>query len=258
MINVYETNERKNKGAYFMQLFIIRHADPDYATDSLTEAGHLEAEALGEYMKGIELDELYASPLGRAQETAEYVSKSTGLPIQTEEWTRELQGLGVKLPNGDPIVAWDYPGELIPSRQEDFTEWHRSEDYWLKQPHVKKLYDEMIMKSDEFFKRLGLMRKGGVYEMTDPAIERKKIALVCHGGFGMTWLSHLLHLPLTFVWQAFWIAPSSVTTILFEKRHSDLLVPRCLRSNEVTHLREANLPVQKNGIWATNYDPRDA
>jgi broad specificity phosphatase PhoE len=73
-----------------MQIFLIRHGDPDYSIDDLTEFGHQEAAALGKRMGSIGLDELYASPLGRAQTTASYVAKETGLVIQTEPWTCEL------------------------------------------------------------------------------------------------------------------------------------------------------------------------
>lgn len=53
-----------------MRLFIIRHGDPDYAHDSLTEKGLREAEALAEWFADVRLDEIFASPLGRAQMTA--------------------------------------------------------------------------------------------------------------------------------------------------------------------------------------------
>ncbi|ETT58494.1 MULTISPECIES: histidine phosphatase family protein [Paenibacillus] len=48
-----------------MQIFLIRHGDPDYSIDNLTEFGHQEAAAaLGKRMASIGLVELYASPLG--------------------------------------------------------------------------------------------------------------------------------------------------------------------------------------------------
>ncbi len=47
-----------------MQIFPIRHGDPDYSIDDLTEFGHQEAAALGKRMASSGLDELYASPLG--------------------------------------------------------------------------------------------------------------------------------------------------------------------------------------------------
>ena len=236
-----------------MQILIIRHADPNYAIDDLTQEGHLEAAALGQKIKNAGLDELYASPLGRAQTTAKYISEQTNLPIQTLDWTRELQGWVSSLPNGEKVASWDYPGEFIDDRKKDLLKWKRDEDYWLKDTDKLKKYNKMITDSDQFLEDQGLVRQGGTYEIIDPSAERKKIAIVCHGGFGLFWLSHLLHMPLSFVWQSFWLPTSSVTTVLFEKRNTNIVVPRCIRMSDVAHLEEANLPVSKSGLRATNY-----
>ena len=69
-----------------MQLYIIRHADPDYSIDDLTDIGHQEAAALGKRMASIGLDKLYASSLGRAQTTASYIAKETGIAVDTQAW----------------------------------------------------------------------------------------------------------------------------------------------------------------------------
>lgn len=53
-----------------MKLIFIRHAEPDYKKDSLTEKGFREAEALAERTKNWKVDQFYCSPLGRAQATA--------------------------------------------------------------------------------------------------------------------------------------------------------------------------------------------
>ena len=59
-------------GGDYMELFIIRHGDPDYARDSLTEKGVREAKLLSERMEKENIDYFYCSPLGRAQKTASY------------------------------------------------------------------------------------------------------------------------------------------------------------------------------------------
>ena len=53
-----------------MKLYIIRHGDPDYANDCLTPLGKRQAEALGRRFANTDLDMVFISPLGRAQETA--------------------------------------------------------------------------------------------------------------------------------------------------------------------------------------------
>ena len=62
------------------------------ATDiALTELGHQQAEELGRKIlaEGIQIDEILASPLVRAAETARHVSEVTGIPMRIEERLRE-------------------------------------------------------------------------------------------------------------------------------------------------------------------------
>ena len=53
-----------------MKILIIRHADPDYALDSLTEQGWKEAELLAQRISAMDIRSFYVSPLGRAKDTA--------------------------------------------------------------------------------------------------------------------------------------------------------------------------------------------
>ena len=50
-----------------MKILIIRHADPDYSIDSLTEKGFKEAELLAHRMERENADYYYCSTLGRAR-----------------------------------------------------------------------------------------------------------------------------------------------------------------------------------------------
>ena len=53
-----------------MRLLIIRHGDPDYEHDSLTEKGKKEAKLLADYLEKEKIDYFYVSSYGRAKETA--------------------------------------------------------------------------------------------------------------------------------------------------------------------------------------------
>ena len=55
-----------------MKLLFIRHGDPDYTIDSLTEKGWKEAEFLSEKIAALDVRDFYVSPLGRAKDTASY------------------------------------------------------------------------------------------------------------------------------------------------------------------------------------------
>ncbi len=53
-----------------MKLLIIRHGDPDYSIDSLTEKGWKEADLLSKRLAKEKIDAFFCSPLGRAKYTA--------------------------------------------------------------------------------------------------------------------------------------------------------------------------------------------
>ena len=48
-----------------MKLVIVRHGDPDYSIDALTEKGWKEVEYLSERLAKLDVKEFYVSPLGR-------------------------------------------------------------------------------------------------------------------------------------------------------------------------------------------------
>ena len=53
-----------------MKIIIIRHGDPDYEHDSLTEKGWREAGFLSDLVAEMDVTKVYVSPLGRAKDTA--------------------------------------------------------------------------------------------------------------------------------------------------------------------------------------------
>ena len=61
-----------------MKLLIVRHGDPDYDIDSLTEKGWKEAEYLSQKLCKLDVKAFYVSPLGRAKDTAAPTLKKMG------------------------------------------------------------------------------------------------------------------------------------------------------------------------------------
>jgi probable phosphoglycerate mutase len=229
-----------------MRLYLIRHADPDYANNTITPAGHLEARALGERMKKLGLDRIYVSPLGRAVHTMQYTAEALGMSHQIEEWTAELGGCAVDLPPWGQLMAWNVPGEYIRAKRPSMTSdnWHE----WFTSSRLKEKAEEVGRCSDAFLARHGYVREGGRYRIQRP--NREKIAVFCHGGFGLFWLAHLLEIPHPLMWCGFGLPASSVTTILFDEQSRDWAVPRCTSLGDVSHLYAAGLPTSPAGIQA--------
>ena len=62
-----------------MRIIFIRHGDPDYVNDSLTEKGVREAELLAKRVaKWENITQFYCSPLGRAKKPPPTLWKRSG------------------------------------------------------------------------------------------------------------------------------------------------------------------------------------
>lgn len=231
-----------------MRLFIIRHADPDYPNNTITPAGHLEAAALARRLAKMGLDRIYSSPLGRALHTMQYTADALHMPYTIEPWTEEMSDCRVSLdPWGTP-TAWDVPGEVIRGMSPYPTRDNWQEAPCFNNPKFPDRIRELDAHSDVFLARHGYEREGGRYRIVRP--NKEKIAIFCHGGLGLCWLAHLLEIPLPLMWSGFFLAPSSVTTILFDERSKQWAVPRCTGLADVSHLYEAGLPTQPSGLIA--------
>ena len=90
-----------------MRLLFIRHGDPDYANNTLTETGWKEAKLLADYADKLNLGTCYCSPLGRAKDTASCTLKRLGITAQEKIWLQEFNvGLNV---NGSAELQAAYP-----------------------------------------------------------------------------------------------------------------------------------------------------
>ncbi|WP_409346067.1 histidine phosphatase family protein [Paenibacillus sp. MBLB4367] len=226
-----------------MRILLIRHADPDYPNDTITAAGHLEAQALAQRLKKEGIDRIYSSPVNRAVHTMQYTAELLGIDPVIEPWTRELS-LNPVIFADSKIAAWNIPGETVRAVQP-----YPSHEIWPESDHYREYaqaYDQLKADSDDFLQRHGYVREEGRYRIASP--NRETIAVFCHHGFGVTWLAHLLELPLPLVWSGFWLPPSSVTTILFEERSREWAVPRCIGLGSVAHLHEAGLNMSTAGL----------
>ncbi len=229
---------------FYMRLYIIRHADPDYENQTLTPAGHQEALALARRLAAHGLDFIYSSPIPRAVQTAQYTADLLRLEPIVENWLIEIPGW--EIDEYDGVPAWDIPGEVFRAKQP-----YATHETWQELPHLQgdkftTYWQEFKRCSDAFVRRHGYEREGGRYRRVNP--NRDRIAAFCHNGTALAWLAHLLEIPLPMIWVSFWHAPSSVTTVLFEERSDEWAVPRCLSVGDVSHLYEARLPVQPRGI----------
>ena len=113
-----------------MKLVIIRHADPDYENDSLTEEGIKEAEALKERIKKMNVSYCYCSPLGRAQETCFRAMEGSNVEVESKLWLREFEGKAFHGTYGI-ARAWDHKPNHCMVNEANF-----DKDAWANEPDM--------------------------------------------------------------------------------------------------------------------------
>ena len=145
-----------------MRIYIIRHADPDYENDTITQTGHEQAQILAQYLDTLKIDEIYASPLGRTQATARYTADRLGLPVKTELWLRELEGVWIKDLNRS--VAGIAP--VKQPIEQSLTEARSNLQFYQPDPCLMEENMALIRRgSDSFMRRQGFLRSEEVYQV---------------------------------------------------------------------------------------------
>ena len=111
-------------------IIVVRHGETEWNTigrwqgykDSpLTKNGNLQASVVAQNLSSIEFTALYCSDLGRALETATYISKATGKEILKDQRLRE-RGLGIfeGLTTDDMIKTYPEAYEEFQKGDKDF------------------------------------------------------------------------------------------------------------------------------------------
>ena len=72
-----------------MDIYFIRHGDPDYENDSLSEMGHFQAKKTAEELFKIPFDMIFSSSMNRAIETSKHLADKTNQKIISFDWARE-------------------------------------------------------------------------------------------------------------------------------------------------------------------------
>ena len=208
-----------------MRIVFVRHGRPDYATDSLTSIGRLHAIESAERVKNLGISEIYASPMGRAVETAEATAGLLKLPITKLPFMREI-GWGSK--NGEPLEDNGHPWNLIPklvSRNSSAV----YDEAWRESPEFinNKITDytkAVEEKSDEWLASLGYTREGKFYRVGKAASD-KTIALFSHGGSSTALIAHMLNIPFPAMCVILRPWFCAVTTLKLPTTEGDLVMP---------------------------------
>jgi len=230
-----------------MKLIFIRHGDPDYVKDSLTEKGWREAEILSERVAKLDIKKIFCSPLGRAKDTASFSLKKLDRDAEICDWLKEFFA-----PVKDPVTQADrIPWDLMPSywtKTEELYDMNR----WLDAPvmktgDVKSAYENVINGIDKILEEHGYLRTGKYYKAEKANTDT--LVFFCHLGVQFVILSHILSISPSVLWQNFYVAPTSVTILETEEREKGIAAFRCKTVGDTSRLYAANEPLSSSGFF---------
>ena len=219
-----------------MLLYIVRHGHPDYATDSLTERGWLQAEAVGKRLAATGIDQVYASPMGRARQTAEPTCRLLDLPYHIEPWAHEVQDERLtdepySKPTSVTMVQNTYYRE---NGGIDLPYDRAYEAVGFRRSGMKDAVAYIEEGGRDFLERLGYKEENGVYRILRANEDR--VALFCHSIMARAWISTLLHIPIHMMWAGFHYTHTGVTVLEFRNNEDGFTAPKCLCYSDMSHL----------------------
>lgn len=217
-----------------MKLLIVRHGDPNYEIDSLTDTGWKEAELLAGRLSKLSVKDFYVSPLGRARDTASLTLKAMGREAQICPWLREFAPKVRKPMEEKESVAWDWlPGLWTKDpRFFDREAWMEPEVF--QKAHVAEQARWVWKELDALLAGHGYVREEQYYRAVEP--NEDTLVFFCHFGVECVLLSHLLNVSPMILWQGTCAAPTSVTTLTTEERREGIAYFRMNAFGDTSHL----------------------
>lgn len=213
-----------------MRIIFVRHGEPDYEKDCLTERGHLQAKAAGVRLTNEKIQKIYRSPMGRAKQTALHIANALNIPeneLITLDFMREIE---CDTPN-----PWEKANVLVRNNESLLVKnWTKHELF--ATDYVVPQILEKGKAFDDFLATLGYKRQGLYYKVT--AKNDTTIAVVSHAGSSTSVFARLFNLPATFVFDAIQPSFTTITTVTLKGEVGEIVSPRFEIANDSRHIKD--------------------
>ena len=232
-----------------MKILIIRHAEPDYPNNTLTEKGFVEAEYLSEKLLKSNITHIYSSPLNRAVLTAKPTAEKINKDIKICDWLTEFEGKIIL--DDEKRISWNVLPEIWQKEKEIFNINTFKESKLYSSANTPQQYEYVIKKFDEVLENHGAKRENIIYKGEN---NNDIIAIFCHFALGMVLSSHLTGISPVLLWQSMFLPTSSVTEFVTEERKKGEFVFKCKQMGDTSHLYIKNEPVSNSGLYYEFYN----
>ena len=228
-----------------MRILIIRHAEPDYPNNTLTEKGFVEAEYLSERLQNSNITHVYCSPLNRALLTAKPTVEKIGKEVTVHDWLTEFEGK-VFL-NDEKRIAWNMLPRIWQEEKEIFNISTFEKSSLYSSGNMPEKYKYVTENFDKLLESHGAKRENIIYKGKN---NNDTIAIFCHFALGMVLASHLTGISPVLLWQTMFLPTSSVTEFVTEERVEGEFVFKCKQMGDTSHLYIKNEPVSNSGLYS--------
>lgn len=228
-----------------MRLLFIRHCEPDYENDCLTEKGLREAQLLAERIRKEEFKVCYCSTMGRARQTAQPFLDALDRSAIYCDWLREFSH-PITLSDGTVThIPWDLrPDEWA------LDEKHFDKDLWytsdlLKTGNIEDYAKDVTAHFDEVLAEHGYERlSSNRYRSVNP--NHDTLIFVSHFGVTSVILGHLLGLSPMVLLHGTGAPTSGVTQVYTEEIQKGVASFRIHFYGDISHLYTAGEPLSFN------------
>ncbi len=220
-----------------MRLILVRHGDPNYQLDCLTELGHKQAEITAQRLLSEGIEEVFSSPMGRARQTAQPFLEASGIKeMKILDFMREIRyGLEEDLYNQDysPWVGVD----RMANQGEDLQNPNWRELPLFKENTATIDIDLVQAASDKWLESLGYKRQGLYYKNIRDDDKQFTVALFSHGGSSTALLSRILNIPFPLLCASLHIPHTGITILRFDRTPGKVSLPVIELMNDGNHLK---------------------
>jgi broad specificity phosphatase PhoE len=189
-----------------MDLFLVRHGQPDWAPDQvarndpgLTELGREQAARLGHRFSAVSgVNELWSSPMARSIETSEPIGAELGRDREVFDWLEEIKN----------PPEWDGEPVDIVERALEEASFRNMDDMWDGLPSGESFRDfhqrvvsGLVATLDAHGVHPASPGDRHLWNVDDPD---RRVVIVAHAGTNALILGHLLGLdPVPWEWDRF-------------------------------------------------------
>lgn len=177
-----------------VNIYYVRHGDPNYELDTLTELGHHQAELTGKALKDIPFDTIYVSTSGRALLTCSYLTKLINKEPIKLDWMLEAKAWNnfASFNKTFNRNSWIYHNDYLLEKMKQLQneeKWYEDKDFL---PNVKQGIERFASSVDEWLLSMNIVHDRYNKTFTSIGDTPKNIILFAHEGAGTGFMSSIM------------------------------------------------------------------